>query len=90
MRQNLNNSVTKNVNSEKTTESRDCDCLRDSANRKPGSSVRGLKVRYKIVIMLVGLRNRETGGDTDSNTIDYIKCFVSSLVIQLTINICRL
>ena len=35
--------VTKNVYSDKTTESRDCDWLRDSANRKPGGSVRRVK-----------------------------------------------
>ena len=50
--------VTKNVYSDKTTESRDCDWLRNSANRKPGDSVRGVKRKVVDSEIIGGIKKQ--------------------------------
>ena len=70
--------LTKNVYSDKTTESRDCDWLRNSANRKPGDSVRGVKRKVADSEIIGGIKNRGNGGDPNQKTNDYIMLCIRS------------
>ena len=49
--------VTKNVYSDKTTES-GCDWLRNSANRKPGDSMRGVKRKVVYIKIIGGIKKQ--------------------------------
>ena len=77
MRQNLNNKLSQRMYTQTRLR------LRNSANRKPGDSMRGVKRKLSYIEIIGGIKKQRKWRDPDQKTNDYIMlCILSNMSVN--------